>query len=348
MRGWARGVVRASTWVILGLAAAVPVAGQLAIPDGRLLLPMIPEPDPVRVVVIDPGHGGFDPGSLGPSGLREKDVALAVGLALARALDTIPDLEVHLTRDRDVSIPIWERGEMATRLRADRPGILISIHANALDDPAPRGLETYFLSEARTEHERRVAALENAPAALAGDGGSARTDDAGLAFILNELRNLDHIHWSADLAAVVHERVAAVHPGRDRGVRQAPLAVITNALMPSVLIELGFISNPTEEGVLADAGFQTDAAQAIAEAVVAFFQRYPPGSSGNPGEGGASPGHPEEGGESPGNPGEGGASPGHPEEGGESLGNPGEGGASPGHPEEGGESLGNPGEGGAS
>jgi N-acetylmuramoyl-L-alanine amidase len=263
-------------WLILATLAASPAAGQRAIPDGRLLLRLLPSPDPVRVVVIDAGHGGFDPGSLGPSGLREKDVALAVALALAKALDTVPDLEVHLTRDRDVSIPIWERGEMATRLRGERPGVLISIHANALDDPAPRGLETYFLSEARTEHERRVAALENAPAALAGDGGAARTDDAGLAFILNELRNLDHIHWSADLASLVHERVAAVHPSRDRGVRQAPLAVITNALMPSILIELGFISNPAEERLLDDEVFQAKAAAAMAEALVAFFQRYPP------------------------------------------------------------------------
>lgn len=275
--------MRGARWLWAGVAAGVafasPILGQSAVPDARLVLPLIPEPDPVRVVVIDPGHGGFDPGSLGPTGLREKDVSLAVALALARVLDTVPDLEVHLTRDRDVSIPIWERGEMATRLRGERPGILISIHANALDDPDPRGLETYFLSEARTEHERRVAALENAPTALAGDGGAARPDDDGLAFILNELRNLDHIHWSADLAATVHESVAGVHPGRDRGVRQAPLAVITNALMPSILIELGFISNPVEEGVLADEAFQSDAAGAIARAVVAFFERYPPRST---------------------------------------------------------------------
>lgn len=261
------------------VAATLPLAAQRPIPDGRLVVPLLPVPDPVRVVVIDAGHGGFDPGSLGPAGLREKDVALAVALELASALDTVPDLEVYLTRDRDVSIPIWDRGEMATRLRGDRPGILISIHANSLDDPEPRGLETYFLSEARTEHERRVAALENAPAALAGDGGVGGTGDAGLDFILNELRNLDHIHWSADLAGLVHERVASVHPGRDRGVRQAPLAVITNALMPSVLIELGFISNPAEERLLDDETFQKEAAAAMAEAVVAFFERYPPRAS---------------------------------------------------------------------
>lgn len=264
--------------VMATLVAASGASAQIAVPDGRLVLPFVPEPDPVRVVVIDPGHGGFDPGSVGPTGVQEKDVALSVALALAEALQGVPDLVVHLTRDRDVSIPIWERGDMATRLKGDHPGILISIHANALDDPSPRGLETYFLSEARTEHERRVAALENA-APASGDGGASRTQDEGLAFILNELRNLDYIHWSADLAAVIHERVADVHPGRDRGVRQAPLAVITNALMPGVLVELGFLSNPDEEQLLTEQAFQRDAAEAMAEAVKAFFRRYPPGSS---------------------------------------------------------------------
>jgi N-acetylmuramoyl-L-alanine amidase len=245
---------------------------------------MIPEPAPPRVVVIDPGHGGYDPGSVGPTGVQEKDVALAVGLALARVLSHVPDVEVHLTRDRDVSIPIWERGDMATRLKGDRPGILVSIHVNALDDRYTRGVETYFLSEARTEHERRVAALENAPPAGSGDGGVAPPDDPGLAFILNELRNLDHIHWSADLAAEVQNGLADVHPGRDRGVKQAPLAVITNALMPGVLVELGFITHAEEELLLADPAFHAEAAAALAEAVQAFFERYPPGSGG---EGGA-------------------------------------------------------------
>jgi N-acetylmuramoyl-L-alanine amidase len=240
----------------------------------------------VRVVVIDPGHGGYDPGSVGPAGVREKDVSLAVALALAEALAGEPDLEVHLTRDRDVSIPVWERGEMATRLKGDRPGIFISIHLNALDDPYTRGVETYFLSEARTEHERRVAALENAPPAGNGDGGAALTGDPGLAFILNELRNLDHIHWSADLAQVVQAQLAEVHPGRDRGVKQAPLAVITNALMPGVLVELGFVTQRDEERLLADPAFHAEAADALAEAVRTFLRRYPPVAGGASGGGG--------------------------------------------------------------
>lgn len=259
---------------LLCAALAAPASAQL--PGTGVSVPS-PVSDPVRVVVIDPGHGGHDPGSVGPEGIEEKDVALAAGLALARALDTIPDLEVHLIRDRDVSIPVWERGDIATRLKGDRPGVMVSIHVNALDDPGTRGVETYFLSQARTDHERRVAALENAPADAPGDGGVIRYDDPGLAFILNELRNLDYMHWSSDLAALVQDGLAEVHPGRNRGVKQAPLAVITNALMPSVLVELGFITNPAEEQLLADPDFHQDAAQAMAGALVEFFRRYPPG-----------------------------------------------------------------------
>ena len=266
--------------LVVALLSAQGVRGQARVPHPALTGRLLPAAeDPVRVVVIDPGHGGFDPGSPGAGGVMEKDVALAVGLALAQALEGVPDLEVHLTRDRDVAIPIWERGDMATRLKGERPGILLSIHANALDDAFTRGVETYFLSEARTEHERRVAALENAPPAGGGDGGATTTDDPGLAFILNELRNLDHIHWSADLAQIVQESLAAVHPGRDRGVKQAPLAVITNALMPSVLVEVGFVSHPDEARMLMDPEFHAAAAEALAEAVVEFFERYPPGAT---------------------------------------------------------------------
>ncbi len=233
-----------------------------------------------RVVVIDAGHGGVDPGAIGPSGTREKDVALALALELARELGSDPTLEVHLTRNTDVLVPLWQRGEIATRIKGDRPGIFISIHANAL--PASRqvrGYETYFLSEARTEHEARVAALENSAVELESRSGP-RGGDPELGSILNELRNLDYQHWSSELASRVQREVMSIHPGRDRGVKQAPLAVLTNALMPGILIEAGFITNPEEERLLRDVVFQRDTAREIAQAVRDFFQRYPPGATG--------------------------------------------------------------------
>ncbi|MFH1763677.1 MAG: N-acetylmuramoyl-L-alanine amidase [Gemmatimonadota bacterium] len=257
----------------------------LVVKDPRT--PRRSSPDPVRVVVIDPGHGGRDPGARGTRGTQEKEVALAIGLALARNLRDEPNLSVFLTRDADTLIPIWKRGELATDWKGERPGVFVSIHANALPGSrATRGFETYFLSEARTEHERRVAALENAAQEYEREE-EGPADDPDLGFILTELRNLDHQHWSALLAELVQDRLEQVHPGPNRGVKQGPLAVITNALMPAVLVEVGFLTNPEEESLLVQGTFQENAATAIAAAVREFFRRYPTGGwpSSTPGEG---------------------------------------------------------------
>lgn len=233
--------------------------------------------DGVRVVVIDAGHGGRDPGALGPRRTREKDVTLAVALALAEELRGDPLLEVHLTRDDDVFIPLWERGELATRLKGERPGIFISIHANSVARRDVRGVETYFLSEARTEHEARVAALENSAMEL--ERNRSGPDASELGFIISELLNLDYQHWSSDLAGGIQRALVQVHPGPDRGVKQGPLAVLTNAMMPSVLMEVGFITHPAEEEVLARPEFHRRVAAAAAGAVRDFFRRYPPGAA---------------------------------------------------------------------
>lgn len=232
-----------------------------------------------RILVIDPGHGGSDPGAIGPSGAREADLALAIALALVREFEGESGIEVRLTRDRDVEVPLWSRGEMATEWKGDRPGVFLSLHMNALEGrPGVRGFETYFLSEARDEHERRVAALENAslPASsAAGSGGG----DPLLTALIRDLQTFDHQHWSADLAELVQRELGTFHPGADRGVKQGPFAVITNALMPSVLVEVGFITSPEEERLLLRSDFHRDVARALARAVRSFFERYPPGGS---------------------------------------------------------------------
>lgn len=238
------------------------------------------------VVVIDPGHGGRDLGAVGPGGTREKDVALALGRALAREMEGRAGFEVHVTRDSDELIPLWRRGEWATEVKGDRPGVFLSIHVNALPSRSTtRGFETYFLSEARTDHERRVAAIENAPADLPEEGRGGSDPDLGV--ILKELRSLDHQHWSALLAELVQARLDPVHPGPDRGVKQGPFAVITNALMPAVLVEVGFISNREEERLLGREAFHADVAKALADAVADFFERYPPESGRGSDDGGA-------------------------------------------------------------
>ena len=231
-----------------------------------------------RVVIIDPGHGGSDPGTTGAGGRREKDIALAIGRYLQRELRGDEDLEVYMTRDRDVLVPLWERGPQATLLKGDRFGVFISIHVNSSpSSPAIRGFETYFLSEARTEHERRVAAIENAPLQLEAELDGDDVEAVDLMFILRELRNLDHQHWSSLLAEGIQSELEDVHPGPNRGVKQGPFAVITNALMPAVLVEVGFITNREEERVLSRGAFQRGVAAALAQGIRDFFLRYPSG-----------------------------------------------------------------------
>jgi len=233
-----------------------------------------------RVVVIDAGHGGEDPGALSATGVREKTIALAIALEIEKALSGDSDLEIHMIRAEDRFVDVWARGLTATDWKGERPGVFLSIHANSF--PArreARGFETYFLSDARTDDERRVSAIENAPLNI-----SARNIDeerlADMDFILRDLRNYEHAHWSESLATLVQDELAEVHPGPNRGVKQGPLAVLTNALMPSVLIEVGFLSNESELQLLRQKDFHQRSGRAIAQAVMKFFKNYPPGSSG--------------------------------------------------------------------
>lgn len=250
---------------------ASPVFGQL---------PEEFEPDTldssVRVVVIDAGHGGNDPGTTGISGVREKDVALAVAKELAIILGQDPGIEVHLTRSDDRYLYPWKRGEVAMGLKGKRSGLFLSIHANAMPgDSITRGFEVFFLSEARTEHERRVAAMENAPPPA--EGVAYRiAEDPELDGILRELLNIDAHRWSSILAESIRDGMATAPNTRDRGVRQGPLAVITNTLMPGVLIELGYLTNRTEEHRLSTASHQAGLAWGIAQGVYSFLAQYPP------------------------------------------------------------------------
>ena len=234
-----------------------------------------------RVVVIDPGHGGGDPGALGPQGLREKDVALAVAKIMADLLSREKGVDVYLTRSEDSFVPLWERGELATQWKGENPGVFISVHANSVPERrSVRGFETYSLNVARTEHERRVVAIENAPLQVQGQNIDPDSDPE-FAFLLRDLSNSGHQPWSVELSKIVQEEIGRFHPGPDRGVKQGPLAVLTNALMPSVLVEVGFLSNEDEGPLLGQDQFQDETARAVARAVMNFFDRYPPGTGEN-------------------------------------------------------------------
>lgn len=220
------------------------------------------------LVVIDAGHGGVDPGAVGPSGTREKDVNLQLALLLADLLRADPTLEVRLTRTRDTLIALRDRARMANGWRAEgQPALFISIHCNAHTSRGQAGFETYFLAEARTADARRVQAMEDAAVQYEEDRGRSPLD-----FIMNDLRQNQYLRESSDWAQMIQDRLAEVHPGPNRGVKQAGFAVLVGAYMPSVLVEMGFISNRVEEQMLADRRHQQVLARQLAAGVHDFFR----------------------------------------------------------------------------
>ncbi|CAN5749886.1 hypothetical protein BH23GEM10_BH23GEM10_03270 [soil metagenome] len=224
-----------------------------------------------RVVVIDAGHGGRDPGKFGPNGLREKDVTLLLSQRLGTLLEE-RGYEVHLTRTTDTLIALQDRPRLANSWRGERPvAVFLSIHANAFQSASVRGFETFFLSEARTEDERRVAAMENE--AVRFEEERPAQSDAGLGQILNNLRSDFLMRSSHELASTVQDRLAAFHPGPNRGVKRGELIVLIGSIMPAVLIEVGFLSNREEAGLLGSQAFQQKIVWGIADAVDEFFSR---------------------------------------------------------------------------
>lgn len=227
-----------------------------------------PTDEAIRVVVIDPGHGGEDTGAKGPSGISEKDITLSIALKVAEALGEMMDAKVLLTRTTDVFIPLEERTAFANSNRAD---IFISIHANAARSRDAHGTETFFLSmDATDEDARRLAAFENSAdsASIATASVLAVADD--LKDILLDLANTRSHHESSRLAEIVHTSMLGKTGREGRGVKQAPFTVLVGATMPAVLVEVGFISNPSEEKWLLSRKDQEKAARAIAEGIVNF------------------------------------------------------------------------------
>lgn len=224
-----------------------------------------------RLVVVDAGHGGVDPGALGPGGKREKDITLAVARHLAAILRQDTTLEVRMTRDRDTLIALRDRARFANTWRnGERPALFISIHCNANSNRSARGFETYFLSEAKTEDAKRVEQMENAAQRYEQDSGSSLDP---LSFILHDLRQNKYLRDSNDWAGIIQAELNSVLPGPNRGVKQAGFYVLNGTFMPSVLVEIGFITNPREEELLADPAYQRRIAERLARSVDAFFRR---------------------------------------------------------------------------
>lgn len=192
-------------------------------------------------IVIDPGHGGHDTGTIGPTGLMEKDLCLDVALRLGRLIErSLPSAEIVYTRQDDRYVGLEQRTAIANDARAD---LFISIHANSSDDLRVSGIETYYLNFNASAQAMEVAARENA---------TAQSSVHDLQDLVTKIARNEKVEESRDLAADIQESLASSmligrRPERNRGVRKAPFAVLVGADMPSVLAEIAFMSNPADE-----------------------------------------------------------------------------------------------------
>jgi len=216
----------------------------------------------MRRVVIDPGHGGRDTGAIGPRGLREKDVALAIARTLAGRLRAL-GFSVILTRKDDSYVSLDERTRIANQARAD---LFVSVHCNAARRRRLTGVETWTLNVASDRYATRLATFENA---------DAERTVSDLRLILADLATRANASDARDLAQSVQSSLvrnlrARVGRVEDHGVKQALFYVLLGAHMPAILVETGFISNPAEEARLRNRKYQTGAAEAIARGVKEF------------------------------------------------------------------------------
>lgn len=230
--------------------------------------------DRLVVVAIDPGHGGEDPGAIGPSGLREKDVVLAVALKLRERINSVPGMRAMLTRDGDYFVPLYERVRKARRVQAD---LFVSIHADAFMKPSARGASVFALSEngATSAAARWMANKENA-ADMVGGANTSLVQDAQVLRAMLEMSTTAQIKDSLKIGREVLERMGKVGRLHKRGVEQAGFAVLKAPDIPSILVETAFISNPEEEALLRDDDYQDRLVEALFTGIRRYFARNPP------------------------------------------------------------------------
>ena len=226
------------------------------------------------IVALDPGHGGEDPGAVGPTGLREKDVVLAIGLMLRDKLNAVPGMRVMLTRDADFFVPLHERVRKARRVQAD---LFVSIHADAYFKPEARGASVFALSTkgASSSAARWMAERENA-ADQVGGMNIAQVRDTQVLRAMLDMSTTAQIKDSLKLGNEVLQRIGTVGTLHKRQVEQAGFAVLKAPDIPSILVETAFISNPEEESRLRDPAYRLQLVDALAAGIRRYFARNPP------------------------------------------------------------------------
>jgi len=259
--------------------------------------PAFPTPAPasgIHTIVIDPGHGGTETGAIGPGGIQEKGLTLLLAQALAGRLQQKLPVRVVLTRSEDVNVPHDTRAAIANQNKAD---LFISIHLNSSLGAGAHGAETYFLSAQATDTRAASSAKsengENAESPeRAEKTGSAPAEPSqdDLRLMLWDLAQTRHLSESQRLANLIQGELNETLQLKDRGVKQAPFRVLMGAAMPAVLVEVGFISNPEEEGKLQDAAYRADLVEALVRAVARYkAQAEAPENPSPPATGAAQP-----------------------------------------------------------
>ncbi|MEO3692485.1 N-acetylmuramoyl-L-alanine amidase [Roseateles sp. DJS-2-20] len=227
------------------------------------------------VIALDPGHGGEDPGAIGPSGLREKDVVLAVARKLRDKLSTNANIRVLMTRDDDFFVPLHERVRKARRVQAD---LFVSIHADAFVTPQARGASVFVLSDgaATSAAARWLADKENAADLVGGVNVGIKDKDAAVLRALLDMSTTAQIKDSLKLGSEVLGQIGRVGRLHKSRVEQAGFAVLKAPDIPSILVETAFISNPDEEDRLRDPAYQDRLVNALATGIARYFAKNPP------------------------------------------------------------------------
>ena len=223
------------------------------------------------VIAIDPGHGGQDPGAIGPTGRYEKHAVLAISKELARQINATPGMRAYLVRDNDVYV---ERPQRARKARTAKADMFVSIHADAAENRSAWGSSVYVLSlrGASSQHARWLADKENASDLV---GGVRLTKDT-LSNVLLDLAQSGHMKASQDAAGHVLDGLKQLGKTHKPQIEFANFEVLRNSDMPAMLVETGFISNPDEEKRLFDPGHQRKVAAAVLSGIQSYFTRQPP------------------------------------------------------------------------
>ena len=231
--------------------------------------------DRLIVIALDPGHGGEDPGAIGPTGLKEKDVVLAVALKLRDRLNANPNIRVMMTRDADFFVPLQDRVKKARRVQAD---LFVSIHADAFFTPAARGASVFVLSDgaASSTAARWMADRENAADMVGGVNSNLAVKDASVMRAMLDMSTTAQIKDSLKLGSEVLGQIGRVGRLHKARVEQAGFAVLKAPDVPSILVETAFISNPEEEARLRDPEYQNKLVEALATGIARYFAKNPP------------------------------------------------------------------------